>query len=253
MANREAATKIKNNVEAEATNNTVVKLANGDSVYAKQAEQTGSMFSKYAKEAEVKNIVLVDANDDQSQSKQQILAEAITGASKSSGDTSAKANTTNVFDMTSVNSAKSSEVIAKIVNYLDQQQLTSKGELDVLVKHDELGQFRLNVNRSGDKGSIDMRISAGAEGHRFFTEHEVELVKALNQSGVRLSDLKIVQAEVIGETGKSSSGSFGDSSEDRSSSQFSQSHQQRGGNNRDGSDRRRHLWQEYRERMGASA
>ena len=120
------------------------------------------------------------------------------------------------------------------------------------MKHDELGQFRLNVTRGVDRNAIEMKIMAGGEGHRFFTEHEVDLVKALNQNGVKLTDLKILQSENISESGKSSSGSFSDSQGDEAGSQFGQSrHNQHNG--RDGSERRKLLWEEYREKMGASA
>lgn len=225
-----------------------------DSPYAKLAEKNSSMFSKYANEVKESNNT--DISLPESQSNQQILAEAITGNAKSSGDMSGKANSQATLDLSGTNAAKSSEVITKIVNYLDQQQLTSKGELDVLVKHDELGQFRLNVNRGVERNSVDMKISAAGEGHRFFTENEVELVKALNQNGVKLADLKIVQSEVIGGSSKSSAGSFSDSSsEGRSDSQFSQSGGQHQGQRQDrnGGERRKALWEEYRERMGASA
>lgn len=237
-----------------ATKEMATKQAVTDSPYAKLVEKNTSMFSKYATEA--KEVSNVDVSLPESQSNQQILAEAITGTTKSSGDMSGKANSQPVLDLSGSNAAKSTEVITKIVNYLDQQQLTSKGELDVLVKHDELGQFRLNVNRGVERNSVEMKISAAGEGHRFFTDNEVELVKALNQNGVKLSDLKIVQSDVIGSSSKSSAGSFSDSSsEGKSDSQFSQSGGQGQGHrqNGNGSERRKALWDEYRERMGASA
>lgn len=225
--------------------------------YAKQAgQENASMFSKYAKsEVEsqpVSKTVAMNAVTSEVTGEQMILPEAITGVSKSSGEVQTKTQNAPTLDMTNLGNTKPSEVITRIVNYLDQQQLTSKGELDVLVKHDELGQFRLNVARGTEKGAVDMQISAGREGHRFFVDNEVELVKSLNQNGVRLSDLKIVQADVISDSGSSSkSGSFADSGEGRG--QFNQSHQQRGQNSQDGSERRRQMWEEYRERMGASA
>ncbi len=224
-----------------------------ESPYTKITQKNASMFSKYANEAtDAKN---ADISLPEAQSNQQILAEAITGKTKASGDMSGKTNSSQVLDLSGSNTAKSNEVISKIVNYLDQQQLTSKGQLDVIVKHDELGQFRLNVNRGADKGSVGMQISATGEGHRFFTEHEVELVKALNQNGVKLTDLKIVQSDIIGGSkSSSSSGSFSESSsEGKSGSQFADSQQNHQRQDRNGSDRRKFLWEEYRERMGASA
>tara|TARA_R110000868_G_scaffold10025_3_gene49201 strand:- start:935 stop:2176 length:1242 start_codon:yes stop_codon:yes gene_type:complete len=212
---------------------------------ATYAKQEGSLFSKYAAETEAATA------DGEAVTHQQIVAEAITGTTKSSGDSSTKMPA-GTLDLSSMGNTKSSEVITKIVNYLDQQQLTSKGQLDVLVKHDELGQFRLNVSRGVDRNAIEMKIMAGGEGHRFFTEHEVDLVKALNQSGVKLTDLKILQSDNIAESGKSSSGSFSDSQGDEATSQFGHSKNQQQ-NGRDGSDRRKLLWEEYRERMGASA
>ncbi len=231
------------------------KQVAAETPYAKLAQKNSSMFSKYANESGENAKVDISLANSEAQTNQQILAEAITGNAKSSGDMSGKANQSQVLDLSGSNAAKSTEVINKIVNYLDQQQLTSKGELDVIVKHDELGQFRLNVNRGVDKGAVGMQISATGEGHRFFTEHEVELVKTLNQNGVKLTDLKIVQSDVIGGSKSSSgSGSFSESSSDgKSGSQFADSQQNHHRQDRNGSDRRKFLWEEYRERMGASA
>lgn len=225
--------------------------------YSKAAPQEASMFSKYALENEMAQTTkanqLAAIAGDTSNVEQLILPEAITGVGKASGHVEGKTSTAQVFDMNSLGNVKSSEVINRIVTYLDQQQLTSKGNLDVLVKHDELGQFRLNVSRGVEKGAIEMRITAGNEGHRFFVDNEVELVKSLNQNGVRLSDLKILQGDLIAESGNSKSGSFNDSSSGEGRGQYNQSHQGRGGHSHDGAERRRQMWEEYRERMGAGA
>lgn len=222
--------------------------------YAKLAEKEASLFSKYAKEADAP-VVTKAAQPVSDVSMDSILIpEAVTATSKSSGESQVKAQVGQTLDLSQMGNAKPSEVITRIVNYLDQQQLTAKGELDVIVKHDELGQFKLNVSKGAERGAVDMQISAGKEGHRFFVDNEVELVKTLNKNGVRLTDLKIVQADIISEAGSSSkSNSFADSQSGEGRGQFNQSHQQRGQHSHDGAERRRQLWEEYRERMGASA
>lgn len=222
--------------------------------YAKQADKDASIFSKYAKETEAPMMTKSAQPVSEVSMESILIPEAVTATTKSSGESQVKAQVGQTLDLSQMGNAKPSEVITRIVNYLDQQQLTAKGELDVIVKHDELGQFRLNVAKGAEKGAIDMQISAGREGHRFFVDNEVELVKTLNQNGVRLTDLKIVQADIISEAGSSSkSNSFADSQSGEGRGQFNQSHQQRGGHSHDGSERRRQLWEEYRERMGASA
>jgi hypothetical protein len=218
--------------------------------YSKSGSEQTSLFAKYNNEA------VVHHNQQPTvMSEQLMLQDAVTGVTNSSrGENAGKNVSLQVFDMSDVNITKSNEVIAKIVNYIDQQQLSSKGELDLMVKHEDLGQFRLNVQRGAQDGAIDMRITAGREGHRFFSEHEVELVKTLNNNGVKLTDFKIVQADVIGEAGSSSKSglSSNDSSEGRQ--QFGQQGQQRGGGQgSEGSERRRQMWEDYREKMEASA
>lgn len=233
--------------------------ANAHASYAGAAENK-SLFSKYAKqESEVKEMAkpVSVAAASALASEQLILPEAVSGVMAKRGeDVAVKASPDQVLNLSNGNStAKPSEVINRIVNYLDQQQLTSKGELDVLVKHDELGYFRVNVARNAEAGAVDLRITSGQEGHRFFAENEVELIRTLNQKGVKLNDVKLVQADFVADVGassKSNSNSSGFEQNDQRG-QFAQQSGQRHQHSQDGSERRRQLWEEYRERMGASA
>jgi hypothetical protein len=93
--------------------------------------------------------------------------------------------------------------------------------------------------------------TSSSEGHKFFVQHEVDLMKNLQQGGVSLSDLRIVSS-------MKESTPFSQSE----SKQFSSfQHEQNGdakqfmsfesGDFRDGSQKRKSLWEEYQERYGA--
>lgn len=162
-----------------------------------------------------------------------------------------------VLDLSNINSSNTTEIIKKISDYVEQNNVAGKQSLDLTVKHESLGEFKIHVSKlpdsmNGGLNQIDMQITTSSkEGHDFFVKHEVSLMKNLNQAGVNLSDLRIV-------SNMSESTSFGQSDSKQSSS-FQHNHDgsrqsssfESKSNFEGGSQRRKELWEEYQQRYGA--
>lgn len=161
-------------------------------------------------------------------------------------------NSGKVLDLSKIQTSNTTEIIKRISDYVEQSQLANKESLDLTVKHDSLGQFKIQVNRPMGNGpsQVDMQITTSTpEGHDFFVRNEIGLMKNLTQAGIQLSDLRIVSHS-------SESMNFGGND----SRQFNQSQQQNSrefmsfdsGNHSQGSERRKALWEQAAEqRRGA--
>jgi hypothetical protein len=163
-----------------------------------------------------------------------------------------------VLDLSNVNTSNTSEIIKKISDYVEQSNVANKQSLDLTVKHESLGEFKIQVTKvpeSMNRGlnQIDMQITTSSkEGHDFFVKNEVSLMKNLNSAGINLSDLRIV-------SGMSESGTLGqgDSKQSSSFSQNSDGSKQFGSfesknfGSGEGAERRKELWEEYQQRYGA--
>jgi hypothetical protein len=163
-----------------------------------------------------------------------------------------------VLDLSSVNVANKNELIQKITDYVMQSQVAGKDQIDLTVKHETLGQFQIQVNKMPNQNHIDMQIVANsAEGHKFFVEHEGAIAKSLQQSGIQLSDLRIVSnitevtANSFAESKQFNSFSQNQSGSQNSSEQHGSFQSFSSGDYRQGKERRNELWNEYRERYGA--
>jgi hypothetical protein len=156
-------------------------------------------------------------------------------------------NNTKVLDMSSIDINNKTEIIAKIVNHIEQNKLESSSTIDLLVKHEELGNFRVNVSKTATN-QVDLEIiTQSSKGSEFFMKNEAEMIKALDQSGVKLLNYKLVSSSSHAEFSKVSSDSKNQGFDmgQQSSQEQSQSKQFQSGNK--DSDRRRQLWQEYKE------
>jgi hypothetical protein len=165
---------------------------------------------------------------------------------------------TKVVDLSNIQASNKSELIQKITNYIEMSKLENSENLDVLVKHDELGNFRVNARKAGPGNQIDLQIQAATkEGQIFFAENEVEIIKNLDKSGVKLSQFKLVTANTKSEMmsfssdSKNSGSSFGESlnGQNQPSNMFGRgdSSEQRD------SQRRKQLWEQYKEQSQAFA
>ena len=157
----------------------------------------------------------------------------------------------NTLDMGKLDMSKPQQVIDRIVEYIDKAQFERTQKLDLVVKHEKLGQFHMQVSKSGVNSElIDLKIQAqGAEIHNFFKEHELDLMKTLSKNGVRLGDFKLTQGP--------ENSSFSQSSDNNKDGQTGQGQKFFQGQDQDkdqankDSQRRRTLWEQYQERYGA--
>nr|BDT27017.1 hypothetical protein BHI3_04830 [Bacteriovorax sp. HI3] len=156
-------------------------------------------------------------------------------------------NSGKVLDLSKMNASNTEEVIKRISDYVQQSQVANQDSIDLTVKHDALGQFKIQVTKPTAPGSnqMDMQITTStAEGHEFFMKNETGLLKNLSQAGIQLSDLRIVSG------GESSSFAQNDSRQS-GNSQYNQAPKEfmsfDSGDSSNGSQRRRELWQEARD------
>jgi hypothetical protein len=162
-----------------------------------------------------------------------------------------------VLDLSKLNASNTNEIIKKISDYVEQNTVANKQSLDLTVKHDSLGEFKIQVSKapSAQSNLIDLQITTSSkEGHDFFVKNEVSLIKNLNQSGVNLSDLRIIshssESSLLGQSDSRQSSSFHQGN-DGYSSQQSSFESSFSTDSDSGSQKRKQLWQEYQERYGA--
>lgn len=163
-----------------------------------------------------------------------------------------------ILDLSKTHVTNTNQLIEKISDYVMQSNVAGKDQIELTVKHDSLGQFQIQVVKSGNvthPNQIDMQIvTSNHEGHKFFVENEGTLVKSLQQSGVSLSDLRIVSNEsMIGLNSFSESKQFNSFGQNQNG-QYSQEQRFESFQSSDfknGNERRKDLWNEYRERYGA--
>ena len=159
---------------------------------------------------------------------------------------------TKVLNLSNIDVKNTNEIIKTISDYVEQNNVANKANLDLTVKHDSLGQFKIQVSKAPNQNQMDMQITtSSAEGHKFFVQNEVDLMKNLQQGGINLSDLRIVSS-------MKESTPFSQSE----SKQFSSFQNDQNGDSKqfmsfessdfkEGSQKRRSLWEEYQDRYGA--
>ncbi len=162
-----------------------------------------------------------------------------------------------VLNLSHIDARKTGDLISEISNYIDRSRLESKGEIDVWVHHKDLGTFQVQAGKSGVAGqnNVELKIETfSKEGQSFFNQNAPELVKHLQDAGVKVSDfqIKTTALNTIAQSSDSSNSGMGRDSNQQSQSQNqSQSGQFAGQNQRQGSesggDRRRQMWQHYQE------
>ena len=162
-----------------------------------------------------------------------------------------------VVDLSSVNAENKVELINKITNYIEQSNISNAENVDVLVKHDELGTFQITAKKGVGSEMVDLKINTLSENGRiFFVENEAELLKSLNQNGIKVADFKISSSkELLGMTdmkGQTSSERSFDGNSSNQGNQGQRSFGQSSSGNED-SQRRRNLWQQFSEQQQAYA
>jgi hypothetical protein len=153
---------------------------------------------------------------------------------------------TKVIDLSNVQSKE--QVISEITKYIETSKVQNSRELDLVVTHKELGQFRVNASRSGGE-MVDLKIMTTTnEANNFFNQNETNLLRSLASSGVKVSDIRISMSEANAHaSGNDSAGQNNSGNGSGSARNYS------GGDNsqNQGRQRRNELWENYRERLGA--
>ena len=143
-----------------------------------------------------------------------------------------------------------SEIINKIVNYLEQNNIQNRDSLEVAVKHNTLGDFNIHVQKGSGANDVSIQILTQSDaGHEFFVKNENVLAKALTDSGVKVADLRI--ASFSGDqmmSGKQGDSQFSGNSFGHSNNQNGQSYYNEKQQSNEDSRRRQELWEQFRER-----
>ena len=169
-----------------------------------------------------------------------------------------------VLDLGKINTANTNEIIKKISDYVEQNQIANKSSLDLTVKHESLGEFKIQVTKMPNQSMnqaqnlVDMQITTSSkEGQDFFVKNEVSLMKNLNQAGINLSDLRIIttmsESNSFGQSDSRQSSSFGQNPNgtEKQFMSFESNSFSNSGDPKNGSERRKELWEEYQQRYGA--
>lgn len=163
----------------------------------------------------------------------------------------------NVIDLSQLDSNNKTELMNKLVQEIEQGQLNRKGSLDFLVKHHELGNFKVSVSKVGIGQQVDLQIlSQASQAHQFFSENEIELLKTLDRSGIKVSEFRLMMS-----SGKEFSHFFTDvknsslsngqeqSSQSSKEGEASLGHHDTSKQEDEDSQRRKALWEKYRDQF----
>ena len=102
------------------------------------------------------------------------------------------------FDMLMLENTKSTDtksLVGRITDYLIQNGIKNLDFLEVVVDHQDLGKFKIDAQKVGNNGQVDLKIEViSTEGRDFFQQNEALLAKDLASAGVNVQDLKIIDS-----------------------------------------------------------
>lgn len=157
---------------------------------------------------------------------------------------------TNVMDLSSMNIQNTEQIIDKITDYINTSRLENQDSIELLVKHDSIGQFKVVATKGELPDQVNLEIAASNEkGKAFFKENEVEMIKSLSKSGVKLGDVKV--ALTADSSFQSSDKNDGSTNQNNNGFNSKGNQQFASGRQESGRERREELWNMYRERLGA--
>ncbi|OUR96200.1 hypothetical protein A9Q84_07530 [Halobacteriovorax marinus] len=160
------------------------------------------------------------------------------------------ATSTKVLDFSNIQASNTEQLIDKITGYIATSRLENQESIDLLVKHDTLGNFKVTASKGQLPDQVNLEIVAGNEqGKAFFKSNEVEMIKSLSNSGVKLGDVKVV----LSSDSNMQSSEKGDNNFNQNNNNFGSQRNGQSASGRDesGRERRQELWDMYRERLGA--
>jgi hypothetical protein len=156
-------------------------------------------------------------------------------------------NDVNALDLSKISSKNSVDLVNEVTTYIEKNRLENAGEISLTVKHDEIGQFKIDVTKLKNGKNIDLALTTTTgEGREFFKLNEGSLLKVLSDKGISVSSFKL--SSITDELGKNDFGS-----NNQSEGQGSSKHQRNFGESgqHQGRQKREQLWQTYKERLGA--
>lgn len=218
---------------------------------------TGAMFRDamtYGEQKSEKEVKSKIAGIDSVNAEQLVLDQSMAPSAKAPVNES-QAAAKPVLDMSHIDAKKAGDLINEITNYIDRSRLESKGEIDVWVHHKDLGTFQVQASKGTGMGShpVDLKIETFTqEGQQFFNQNAPELVKHLQDAGVKVSDFQLktsLQSSLSQTEGQSLSQGQKDSGQNNQGQQQSghMSQNSHDGRGEAGSDRRKQMWQHYQE------
>lgn len=200
---------------------------------------------------------LIDGFDNLKNDQNLIGIETTMSKNVDGNEVSLSSGETKVLDLSNISASNKTQLINKIGNYIEQSYVAGKDSVEMIVNHDELGQFKVMANKAGPGNQVNLEINTLTEkGQQFFVENEAQMIKALSDNGIKLSEVKIVPGSdmiLTGEGKTSGNDSFSNSQGRGESGQYNQSSRQFG-DNQGGEERRRQLWknaQEYQQYLSA--
>ncbi len=150
----------------------------------------------------------------------------------------------NTLDMGQINSGQTEQIIEKISDYITQKRFEANPYVELNVKHQELGDINIAVERLSNE-TLNIAINtASHEGRKFFASNQNDLFQSLTKSGLMVNDLKIESSSSFAQTSRDGSSSgFGGQSFSQSQGQFMSEDGQR----RHDSQRRQEIWSYYQQ------
>ncbi|MCR9204462.1 MAG: hypothetical protein NXH75_07795, partial [Halobacteriovoraceae bacterium] len=221
-------------------------------IEAKPNEPIVKKSSEFSKTSE-----LVDGFDSLKTDQNLMGLESTMSKNVDGNEVSMSSGETKVLDLSNISATNKTQLINKLSNYIEQSYVAGKDSVEMVVNHEELGQFKIMANKAGPGNQINLEINTLTEkGQQFFVENESQMIRTLTESGIKISDVKIIPGSDImlaGEGKSSGSESFSQSQGRGESGQYNQSSRQFG-DGQNGEDKRRQLWknaQEYQQYLSA--
>jgi flagellar hook-length control protein FliK len=214
--------------------------------FAKEQNNIGGSLLKFKRDASEEEKNKVELKTEQTRSE---WIDQMTQKSEPKMATATALNAKNdVLDLSSIQANNRTELISKISNYIEQNAVRSEDGLDLKVKHEDLGHIKIKVQR-GVQGDVNLNmITDSVEATKFLKANESELLGNLSQSGIKLGDFKIVTgSDSMAKLDQSSDFNMNRDSKGQPDSQnrFSQ------GQNDQGREKRRELWERMAEQRAA--
>ncbi len=186
------------------------------------------------------------------QGENQLEIQNVQLSKNSDGSEMKMASKNQVLDLSQISANNKTELINKISGYIEQSYMSGQDSVEMVVRHEELGNFKVSAQRTGVGQQIDLQINTMTEkGHQFFMENGPELIKSLTRNGVKISDIKVMNGAEFSLAENRSQMSDNNSSQGQGRGEYQSQGQNLSDGSQEGSrqERRRQLWKNAREQF----